>query len=371
VSEILHKENSPLNLIYSHFSHRRVFLGVFLLALAGAAFSTTIALKSSYIPGAHPASIIYPGAEGPSARVFLEDFPGAKLPPGIGHDGQQFYAIARQPFHLRKVAPDLDRPRYRLQRIAFPLLVWLLHPQGGGQGLVTATVLVGALSLFAGGVAAGLLSAKLGGPIWPALIFALHPGALITMRISTADNLALAAALAAIVLSISQKQGWAILAGVLATLTKESTWLLLLGLALWRRDRQGFYLAIVPASVAGAWWAALRLFIVDNSPGVTEFTVPLLGLWHSVKYWMAGNTRCAYYLVPLSLALGIWALLRIKLHHPLGVILLIQLLFLPFLNVNVLGLDANGTRVTMPLFLLGTIALLSYLRKRRQENHAP
>ncbi|HTY62181.1 MAG TPA: hypothetical protein VMG30_07965 [Acidobacteriota bacterium] len=359
-----------MNLPQPHIVQRPALFKVLLLALVAAAFSTTIAVKSANLPGAHPASIIFPGAEGPSARVFLEDFPNAKLPAGIGHDGQQFYAIARQPLHLNRVAPDLDRPRYRLQRIAFPLIVWMLHPQGGGKGLVTATIVVGALSLFAGGAAAGLLSLKLGGPAWPALVFALLPGAILTMRISAADNLALAAGLAAIAFSIGKRQRWALAAGILATLAKESTWLVLLGLALWRRDRQGFALAGIPALIAGAWWLALRLLVSDNRGNITEFTLPLLGLRDSVRYWMTGSTVFAYYLVPLALGLGAWALIRVRMRHPLGPAILLQFILLALVNLDVLGPDANGSRVTMPVFMLGTIALASHLSKKRQENQA-
>ncbi len=153
-----------MNLPRPHVVQRNALLMVLLLALVSAAFTTTSAIKAANLLGTHPARMVFPGAEGPSARVFLEDFPNAKLPPGLGHDGQQFYAIARQPLHPNRIAPDLDRPRYRLQRIAFPLLVWMIHPHGGGKGLITATILVGALSLFAGGMATGLLSLKLGGP---------------------------------------------------------------------------------------------------------------------------------------------------------------------------------------------------------------
>jgi hypothetical protein len=347
---------------------RQALFVVLALALGGAAINTTIAVKTAYPPQSHPASIVRPGAEGPSARVFLEDFPNDRLPAGIGHDGQQFYAIARQPMHLNAIAPDLDRPRYRLQRMAFPLIVWILHPQGGGHGLVTATILVGALALFAGGVATGILSLQLGGSAWPALIYAFLPGAYMSMRISTADNLALAAGLGAIAFSISGRHRLAVSIGVLATLAKESTWLLLLGLALWRRDRRGACLAAVPAAVAGAWWIALRLLVKDNSAGITEFTMPLSGLWASIKYWINGNEPLAHYIVPIAFAMGIGALMCVKLRHPLGPAILLQLLLLTVLNLDVMGLDANVSRVAMPLMVLSTVAIAASLSAWERKN---
>lgn len=339
---------------------------IVLLALVGAALTTSLALYDANRPGQHPARIVHPGADGPSAAVFLRDWPDETLPDGIGHDGQQFYAVARQPMHLEEVAPDLDRPRYRLQRIAFPVLVWALHPAGGGDGLITATVVVGALALLAGGVATGSLAARVGGSPAMALIFPLMPGAYMAMRISAADNLALAAALGAMALSLAGRHRWAVAAGVLAVLAKESLWLLLLGTALWRRDRRGIELAAIPAVAAGTWWVALRLLVEDHSEGVTEFTLPFVGLWDSMQYWLDGNTRFALYVVPLAFVIGIWALVRVGLRHPLGPAIALQLAFLPLLNIDVLGLDANGSRMTMPLTILGAVALQSWFADQRR-----
>ena len=99
---------------------------------------------------ANPLDFIQPGAEGPSADVIRADFPGDELPAGLGLDGQQYYAVARDPMHVRDNAAYLDRPRYRMQRPVFPLLAWALHPMGGGTGLVVAFVIVGIAALFVG-----------------------------------------------------------------------------------------------------------------------------------------------------------------------------------------------------------------------------
>ena len=48
---------------------------------------------------------------------------------------------------LREVSGD---GRYRLQRIAMPLLAWLGHPTGGGEGLVWSLFAVGVLALLLG-----------------------------------------------------------------------------------------------------------------------------------------------------------------------------------------------------------------------------
>lgn len=352
----------------AHPVGRSSAIGIVMAAFVGSAIVTILAVLGAYAQeDPHPAEIVYPAAEGPSASVFVADWPDEPLGDGIGHDGQQFYAIARQPMHLAEVAPDLDRPHYRLQRIAFPALVWALHPSGGGDGLVVATVVVGGLALLAGGIAAGWLSVQLGGPPWVALVFCLLPGAFTTLRISTADTLALAAALAAVALSLGGRHRWAVGAGVLAVLAKESTWLLLLGVALWRRDRARALLAGVPAAVGGAWWIWLRLVVDDTSEGVTEFVPPFVGIADSLDAWLAGDHVVAAVAVVLSLVLGALALARVGLRHPLGWAILLQLAFLPWLNRDVLGLTFNGTRMTMPLLVLSLIALLGDERRRAAE----
>src|SRR5258708_26963513 len=96
------------------------------LALIGTFVAAGIVLVDVQIRGSHnPVSLLQPGEQGHSVVVFHRDFPDLELPAGIGHDGQQFYAIARQPMHLDAVAPQLDRPQYRLQRPLLPWLAWL------------------------------------------------------------------------------------------------------------------------------------------------------------------------------------------------------------------------------------------------------
>lgn len=342
------------------------------LALVGSSIITAVVLFDAYSPGEHhhPANVVYPGDSGPSSAVFRADFPGEELPDGLGHDGQQFYAIARQPMHPVGVAPDLDRPHYRLQRIAFPLLVSLLHPSGGGVGLVAATVAIGAIALAAGAFATGVLSMQLGGPRWMAFLFCLVPGAYTTLRISTADTLALGAAIGAIALSLAGRHRWAVASASLAVLTKESMWLVLAGHALWRRDRTGAALAGVPALLGAAWWVSLRVLVEDSSEGVTEFVLPFVGLADSMGLWLGGEHPVAAMSVALAFECGLLALVRVGLDHPLGWPILFQLLLIPCLNINVIGLTFNATRVTMPLIVLAFLAVVANERNRIRESAA-
>jgi hypothetical protein len=332
---------------------------VALLALVAALGLGALVHLNADAPGVHPANLIHPGATGPSAAAVRADFPGHPLPEGLGHDGQQYYAVARDPFDLQAAAEHLDRPRYRLQRMAFPLAAWALHPVGGGSGLVLALFAVGVAAVFAGAFATGALSVRLGGTPLPALVFALAPGAWMALRFTMADSLALAAAIGALALSLAGRHRWAVLAAVVAVLAKESLFLLPLGLAIAYRDRARLALVAVPAAVASAWWAALHLLVDDQSEGVIEFTYPFGGLIDSARYWAEGNAPLAMLTVPGTLLFGLYALARAGRHHPLAAALALQLAFVPLLGRDVLGLDANGTRMTMPLLALAVVAVSS------------
>lgn len=338
-------------------AHRQDVLAVLFLALVGALGLGALAWVNADAPGVHPANLVHPGREGPSADALRTDFPDHPLPPGLGHDGQQFYAVARGPFDLDTAARYLDRPRYRLQRMAFPVLAWAAHPGGGGEGLVRALFAVGVVSIFAGTAAAGFLSLRLGGSPLPALAFVLAPAAWLTLRLTLADNLALGAVLGAVALSLAGRHRWAVAAAVLAVLTKESMVLVLLGLALSVRDRPRLVLLGIPTAVAGAWWIALHGLVEDHSPGVVEFTWPFVGLLESASLWSEGRGPIARAVVPVTLVLGLWALARAGWRHPLAGALVLQLLFIPVLGPDVLSLDANGTRMTMPLLVLAVVMI--------------
>src|SRR5690242_19442594 len=113
---------------------------------------------------------------------------------------------------------------------------------------------VNVVGLFIGGLATGRLSTLLGGLVWPAIIFGPMFGSMVSLRLSVSDALVLALTIAAIVLSLQSRHRWAIAVAVAAVLTKEVTFVIFVGFAIWRRDRHAIALLAVPAAVAGAWW---------------------------------------------------------------------------------------------------------------------
>ncbi|MEY2453968.1 MAG: hypothetical protein QOD92_3542 [Acidimicrobiaceae bacterium] len=308
--------------------------------------------------GRNALNFIQPGADGPSARVFREDFPEVQLPSGLGLDGQQFYAIARNPTHPMEVAPLLDRPRYRLQRPLLAWFAWLLHPTGGGYGLVAAFVIVGVAAIFAGALATGALAVLLGGRPWLAAVFALTPGAWFSLRASGADALALALALAAVALAHRARLLPAIVCAIGAVLAKEVIIVVIVGWAMWRRSRAAFIFAVTPAVVVILWLLALRVIIPSSDEHIGELVAPFVGWRDALAHqWWHRHELVGMATAIASATVGTAALVRRGFSHPLGWSIALSLLLAAVSNGDVIGNNYGSTRSMMPVLVLGIVTL--------------
>lgn len=308
----------------------------------------------------NPLDFIQPGADGPSVAVIRADFPDDELPDGVGLDGQQYYAVARDPMHLRDNVDHLDRPRYRMQRPVYPLLAWALHPTGGGTGLIIAFVVVGVAALFIGSVATGALSSTLGGPPWAAMFFAATPGAFWSLRVSVADALALALAISALAFATRHHSRRALVCAVLAVLTKEVALLVLIGWLLTNRSRRAAIMVGSALSALVGWAVVLRLALPPDPSGVNEFGMPFVGLVRAAtrhwfdhqELWGAASAVGALLLAAIALA---WHRLR----HPLSGVVVVLVAFASIMNSNVIGLNFGATRSMMALLVLSALCLVT------------
>jgi hypothetical protein len=328
------------------------------LAAAGAALLLGIVMLQ--IHGRPVADLLQPGHSGPTGALIARDFPDLSMPSGAGNDGQQFYAMARDPLHPTSVARFLDRPRYRLQRPGYPFLAWLLHPTGGGRSLVVALLLVNV-------IAAALTIATLG--YWavrhgrsPALgLFAIVlPGAFVSMRISCADLLAAGLALLAATLFLDGRFAVAAVLGVAAVLCKETSLILLVAVAAseWRRQRWAVSAFVAPAlvTVAGIWLAlAIAFPHVGRQYG--ELGLPLRGLSDSARYW-----RDAHDWKPALTVLGTLSLAFVALRHrlasPFAAATAAYLVVAAFQAMGTLAFWTSAPRTLYPLGLCSLAALL-------------
>jgi hypothetical protein len=330
-----------------------------LLALLGTMLGVGFCLLDLHQTEARYGGLIHTGPTGPAAALLRRELPGEPQFALGQHDGPMYYAVARDPLHLDRVSHYLDRPRYRLQHPLLSWLGWAAHPWGGGQPLVWTLFGVGVAAVFLGSVAAGALSESLGGPVWPALVFAVLPGAVMSLRITTGDALGVALMVLAIVASFRGHLVLTAVAAALAVLAKEPVLLGLVGVALWRRDRDGLALVVPPILVAGAWYVWLRIQLGAGGEGIMEFGMPFAGLGSASTMWVHGSSLYAGVSVVAALVLSVVALARHGWRHPLAVSVILQLAFTLCLTRDVIGLERNGTRMSLPLLIVALIMLIT------------
>jgi hypothetical protein len=254
-----------------------------------------------------------------------------------GYDGQFIYYIARQLQPLQ-VAPFLDVPAYRYQRILLPLLGWLLSL--GVVNLVPWTLMaLGVASQAAGTWLVSEILAGCGVSRWYALVYGLWVGFVLAVRLDLPEPLAFALVAGAILAGERghPRLGW-ILYG-LALFAKEVTIAfvlaaLLSGLAQHRwQDVLGLLLvAIAPYFMFQGW-----LWWVYGQPGIgsggnmaTPFElIPFMGLWRIANYSLAYLGAMLLVFGPATLLptiWGLWAALKKLLERQTNVVVLALLI---------------------------------------------
>lgn len=292
-----------------------------------------------------------------SAPILGSELGPTALNAGGQHDGHYFYLMARAPMHLDSSAPYVDFTGYRLGRPVMAWAAWALHPTGGGWGLVWALFAVGVGSLVLGGLGLGALTVTFGGRPWTAALFPVFLGSVLSLRISVPDPLAIALAIWAVVLLYRRHLLGAVVVGALAVLTKETMLLVFAGILLARRDRPGLLLVVVPGAAYAAWRLWLRLQLGQFSGTADGLTLPGAGLVDSVRWWLAGNEPLGFVALGLAVILGIVALAKRGVRHPLSYVVILQLAFILFLNIQVLGPERNASRAVLPLMAAAVVML--------------
>jgi hypothetical protein len=328
-----------------------------MFASVGTLLGTGLALLDLHRTGETNGGLVHTRPGSPASPLLAADLPDEPQSIRGDHDGQQFYAIARDPFDLDVVVRSLDRPRYRLQHPLFSWLSWIVHPGGRGPTLVWTMFAVNVLGVLIGSLAMGALSCTLRGPPVLAVVFGVLPGVVIRSDITTADSLAVALMLVVLVLFLRGHDVAAGCVAVAAVLTKEPMLIAFVGLALWSRRRRGLLIVVPPVVVAGLWFLYLHARVVAGGDQVVEFGLPLDGLVASVRLWATGSDSYAMASMVLAVVLSGVALAKRRLRHPLGLALLLELGFLLVLKLDVIGLERNGTRMTLPVMVLAIVMI--------------
>ena len=342
---------------------------ILLWAVVGTVLGVLLVVLDLSSTSSTQGGLVHTGPTGPAAELIAEDFPDQAQYTYGESDGPMFYAVARDLWDLDTAAESLDRPRYRLNRPVYPLLGWALHPNGGGDGLVAALLLVNVAAMAVGAIAMGLLSHAWGGPRWLGVLVPLLPGAQVAARITCADLVATSLMLLAVALHVRGRWRWAIPVAVLAVLTKEPVLLTFIGLAIWRRDRRTTLLAVAPAAAFVAWSLWIRSRFADSGEDVIELGAPFVGLVDAVRRtWSEGDNTYTLVTLVVLVALVAVGLARHGLRHPLSLALLANLALVSLLLITPLALDRNGPRSVLPAM---AVAILIAATPRRADLRWP
>lgn len=233
-----------------------------------------------------------------------------------GYDGQFVYYIARD-LSPETVAPHLDEPAYRYQRILLPLLAWGFS---WGGGSLLPWVLPG-LTIFShvlGTWAVAELLRRMGISQVYALVYGLWVGLLLGIRLDLPEPLAYGLVAWAL-LSTSQghrKRTWLFYA--LALFAKEVTAVFLVAHLFseaWnRRWRNAFLMSLttlLPFAIFQAW-----LWWVFGEPGIgsggamaTPFEfIPFMGLWRIGAYSLGLMAATLVVFGPAVILPSLWGL---------------------------------------------------------------
>jgi hypothetical protein len=179
-------------------------------------------------------------------------------PNSSGYDGQFYYRIACDPFSTQAVVAGVhfDYPVYRLQRIGYPLLVWMLS-FGNRAAVPWMMIAVNLAALASIGAAAVMATRDLRVPAWSCLALALYPGFLLSVSRDLVEPLEVFLILIALVLLQRKRFVVAACFLVLAALTKETSLLFALGVlvsGLMTRPRQKIYLVSLAPFAAHLGW---------------------------------------------------------------------------------------------------------------------
>jgi hypothetical protein len=342
--------------------------GWFVVA-AAAALVVALAIASSVggITG-----LLAVGEEFPIRDYVLADLPDVELATGVGHDGQQYYGIARDPLGRGEVPDLLDNPSYRYLFILYPALA-------GGFGTFSPELTVAAMLALSvvgfglAGASALMLNHQLGGRATVAFVAVANAGLLLAVRFLLPDPLALGLAMLGVTLAVAGKDRPAAVALTLAVLTKTPYFLFPLALGAWvwpTERRRAWWLTFAPAAPAALWLAYVFIRFGPSTAG--NLTAPFAGFVTAIGQWSDVSTG-EMVLALLAAALVVTgAVLAAITRHPLLRLLLVAWVGLGLISSELIWkFGNNAMRVMAPLWTVAALAAALYLSSSRSRRNLP
>ena len=278
----------------------------------------------------------------PDLRSDMFVFPGP-----AGYDGQFYYYIAHAPFSISKYAAYLDAPRMRYRRILVPLAAWMLA--FGQSGAIRYTyVAVVLMSVLAGAYWIGRFTRS---PVWGSG-FLFFPATLISLDRMTVDA-TMAAVTAGFVYYSARERAWKLyVVLMLATLVRETGFLLVAAWCIWMVWRREWRraAAFATAAVPGLVWMIIVQLHTGPEAVASLSYVPF-------RAWVTEFLNPAEYPAPPVPAWVLQALDRLEL---IGILLAI-----------VFAVSAGKGAIRIAAFLFGSLYAFMVLLEGRREMFDP
>ena len=281
------------------------------------------------------------------------------LSDSVGYDGQYYFRLALDPFTREKIAfgLELGNPRYRHQRILYPLLAWLFA--FGSQSLIIYSLIwVNFLALILIGYVGGKLAQSAGRSAILGVAFSLFPGFLYTLSRDLVEITEAAFVLLGLLTLQQQRKSIASSLLALAVLAKETALLTAVSLITEKKYR---VIAILPLAVYGSWQLFLNWWWRDGLAETTPHNVgwPFVGILEG--YWLgyeAGRWLFLAFFLGFFLLLVALALRQSAVERWQKVAWLLYTLLLLSLTKNVWIESLAFLRAASLFYLWGTAVLL-------------
>jgi hypothetical protein len=176
--------------------------------------------------------------------------------PTNGYDGQFFYRLAIEPFSFDPVAAGVtfDKPYYRQQRILYPIIAHFFA-LGQTKFVPAALVLVNLFGIFILAYLSAVYMQEIGLSYRWGAVIALYPGFAISLGRDLSEIIAVVFVIAGL-LTMKRKQRFlSIVLFSLAVLTRETTILIPLAIAIFSQYRLYF----IPVVIGIAWQIFLQI----------------------------------------------------------------------------------------------------------------
>jgi len=306
--------------------------------------------------------------ESSGLRAFVERELGSiPLVANGGHDGQIYFAVARQPLG-GEVSAEVVDAGYRYRRILYPLLAGA-GGLIGGRALLWGMILWSAAGMGLATAATASLAHRLGLSTWVVAGILANPGVWLSVQLLTPDALALGLALAGMLAWLNGRPGLATAALAASLLTKEQFALVLLSIVghelLTSRRGSSLKLAAAASLPLLVWMVWLERRMGGGFTTLGNLTLPFGGIIDSVPGWSRQGPRDFLFGV-----LALTGLAGAALTTPFVDNRLIRWLTLPWVMIGVVssswvwGFGNNALRALAPAIVFGAMALAVVVTNR-------